>query len=116
MLVSLLGLLLPLGHAFPDSGRHRNSGHDCISDKEAEALLNQYITLFEHLDVNLAERILTPNFQLTSSSLNFLLAMDVRRSSYESIVACTAVRVNLFISIVTSSSRSYLCLVVYEHV
>ena len=52
--------------------------YDCISDHEAKKLLEQFYSLFEHIDIPVAKKILTPDFSLQSSSLNFLFGKQVR--------------------------------------
>lgn len=78
-LSSLVTLLSSARAVASSPDAQRDHGRDCLSDKEANTLLNQWVSLFEKLDVDLAERILTPDFQQFSSSLNFLSGLDVRR-------------------------------------
>jgi len=59
----------------PGGGGHHED-HACLSDQEANKLLYIWISFFEHIDAILAEATLTPDFQLTSTSVNFLEGLN----------------------------------------
>ena len=59
-------------------GGRRPEDRPCISDQNANKLLNSFVSLLEKISVPLAEQILTPDFTQKSVSLNQIFGLEVR--------------------------------------
>ena len=80
-LLLLSFLHLTCATAIPNDNDDDNDRHSCLTDAQAHTILYKWISFFEKTDPKVAERTLTKDFQLISSSTNFLEGKNVRTSS-----------------------------------
>ena len=76
-LLTLLGLVQAHPSQLHDKVNHEPEHKQCISDKEADKLLHEFVSLFQKIDDNLARRILTKDFTVYSRATNFLQGKTV---------------------------------------